>query len=198
MNTDYIDQIMASLSNRQMLSCIQLDDYSKPPFCSVTKPYFGTAQDLQEFKEFLAKESNSGCSEKPAITKFRILGIRSSVVHNYSHQHLNTWGWPYEIRSELVESVHVWLKHKKRCYRCLKAKLTGASYYCEASDTLHSLGGMIWGHPGVLDCSNGILLNRLYELEKAFTSEAAAMDDLQHFDGVPVLTEFLNDIFGDG
>lgn len=198
MSTDFLSVIQTELESAQYLYRVELEDFSRPPFSSGTKPYFGTCHDIHNFNAFLASVPGFKLDGPLLRTRMEILGIRTSTNSNFQHQHLNVWGWPYEIHCDLVESIHVWLRHKNSFYRCLKSRLVGASYYCDASDSLHPLGTMIWGHPGVLEYSNSTLYNRLFEIENIFSSEEELRDDMSAFDGKPVLAEFLNDIFGDG
>jgi len=98
----------------------------------------------------------------------------------------------------MIESIHLWIQSGERFYRCMKARLSKPSYYCKDTDTSHELGGVLWGHPGILEVEQGVISNRLYVVEKIFKTCEEMQADILTFDERPILTELLDEIFGDG
>ena len=195
--TDYIAEIVQPLLAKTPLFRVELDDFSMPPFGSSTKDYYGSEADLQIFSNSTRK-CHGFDIEEPYALPVECLGVKASVQPSYHFQHINTWGGIYEVACELVEAVHVWIRSDDEFCRCIKARITNGTYISVATDRPVPLGGMIWGHPGIIEIGSTSLTNSLFEVEKRFKTMGDVVIDYNNFDGRPILTEWLNDIFGDG
>lgn len=203
---------------------IELDDYAAASFTSFSKEYFGDQAAVQEwidaiaadekraesrkelrntFEAFKAGEKNLSISAAyrtvPFMTPMTVLKKERLVRENVQWEHINTWGFPYNIRCKVVESEHIWLSCGRKHYRGLFAKFINPEYESARSEW-QLLGDMLWGFPEVLTLQGNILQNRLAEPEKFFGSKYDALSDWEAFckKPDPIYKEFCNDIFGDG
>ena len=196
-HTDYIAAVLQPILAKTPLFQVNLDDFSMPPFGTSTKDYYGTEEDLRSFNESVRKRYRFDMAE-PSATRVDCLGVKASVQPSYHFSHINTWGGTYEVDCELIEAVHVWVRNNEGFSRCLKARITNGTYISIATDQPVSLGGAIWGHPGIIEIGPHWLSNSLFVVEKRFKTVGETILDYSNFDSRPILTEWLNDIFGDG
>lgn len=176
---------------------VELPDYAKPAFVTVSKSYFGTLDDFSAFFTAYNMDDKSDLREVH-MTEVPVLATRSSHADDFQIEHLNIHGWPHYMSGTAMESVHVWLKYNNRYYRCIRARLTNLHYDTEPDGEPMLYTGMSWGFPAIIEYSAPYTYNRLYETEKIFDTWEEAEADIRAFNGEVVLTEFFNDIFGDG
>lgn len=195
--SDYIAESLKPILAKTPFFRIDLDDFSMPPFGSSTKDYYGTEEDLRAFNESVRKRYRFEMVE-PFTTRVEYLGVKASVQPSYHFTHTNTWGGTYEVDCELIEAVHVWIRSNAGFCRCIKARITSGTYLSIATDQPVPLGGAIWGHPGIIEIGPHSISNSLFVVEKRFKTMEESILDFGNFDSRPILTEWLNDIFGDG
>lgn len=197
-DSKYISSVMRTVREPAQLQQIQLYDYSHAQFGTFFKSYFGTSEDIAAFLAEVDRIPGFQVQEPYPRIESRILEIRSSIQTAYKFHHFNVWNWPYEVSCETIESVHLWIQSGDRFYRCMKARLSKPSYYCEDTDTTHNLGSVLWGYPGILKVEDVTITNRLYVVEKVFKKQEEMRADILAFDGRPLLTQLLDEIFGGG
>ena len=131
---------------------------------------------------------------------FRSVNATRNEVLEYSDalkQHITDIGIDI-IDVDYDTKTHVWLKHDNRYYRCVRARLTDLHYDTEPDGQPKRYTGTTWGFPSIIDYSEPYTYNRLYETERIFNTWEEAEADIRAFSDDAILTEFFNDIFGDG
>ena len=203
---------------------VQLDDYSAPSFVSCGKNYYGTLEQIGGLFGEIAKDATlaedyqdilsaygrvaggeAGVThyvahrEVPFLVPANVLRTATSILTDYSWEHLNVWGCSYFLKCDRAESSHIWISCNGRHSRCVQTRFTDLRYKSAAQE-YEPLGDARWGFPCQIDGPAGDLRNRLYVDEKIFGSENEAMEDYAAFleKPDPNFAEFLNDVFGDG
>ncbi len=105
-----------------------LDDYSAASFTSFDKDYFGTLEDIdglfkairededtaERFQDILSVYDqylsgntkvthNVAYRDVPFLVPAKVLGAETSVLTNYSWEHVNTWGCIYKMKCDKAE-----------------------------------------------------------------------------------------------
>lgn len=177
---------------------VDLLDYAVPAFCTFTKPYFGTIEDIAEFRHALHRDEQ----RKPEDMEFASVKLYGSKYDSQGagmYEHTNIWGFPYYVWWDKLECIHLWVGIKDRFYRCVRARLTNLKYDTEQdASQADSPGKQIWGYPHILEYRHPFHFNRMYVIEKTFDNESDLLNDLQQYDGSIDLKGWLNDLFGDG
>ena len=187
---------------------IQLDDYSVPAFVTLSKPYFGTIEDIcsleqkviNKFKERYSDETCKILYNKDDNLKIMtVLKRRECSFENYKWEHKNIWCFPYYMKAKLINVFELLLKDDTSFYRCAKLIVKDLQYtdgiFINEWDKL--IGGF-WGFPEMIyyDEEKDSLISSMYYCQKQFGSEEDALNDFSvndvSFEG------FCNDIFGDG
>lgn len=203
---------------------LELDDYSAASFTSFGKYYYGTMEDMRcffgeltldedfkdRFRDLTSKfqafeEGQQDLShrvahrEVPFLVPVRLLHQEKITLENYEWTHTNTWGWPYYMRCDKVESEHLWLGCGREYCRVTKAVFTKLQYTGTIGQW-NNVGTMLWGFPCILAGDSSGFWNRLAEPEKFFKTRTEAQQDWERFSNNPDpdYSEFCNDIFGDG
>ena len=200
-----------------------LDDYSVPPYMSLSKEYFGTLEMIDSFIE--AIRTDAAISEKYKnlisaydkykngekdvthivaykevrfLDKVRRLATSESLLSDYKWEHLNIWNGPYNLKFQEAKSEHLWLSFKGRYVRCIKTCLTDLQY--ENATGQYSSPEKLWGFPHQIEIEGRTAFNRLYVVEKFFETKQDALNDAMNFKNKldTDFAEFFNDIFGDG
>lgn len=220
-----VDKIKYCENEKTQFYCLTLDDYATPSFCSFEKYYFGSipmieslvniieadkrwvdnhSQFIQAFKEYC--NGNTGVTHNVAYKEMSLLepvSVYTSIKIKTGFnklEHLNTWDCNYYMRWEQAESEHIWIKHKDRYFRCIKASFTDLQYSgFDKEDTYKELI-FTMGFPGIVDISSNSVFNRLFVSEKIFENKEEMLCDAEKFENAPdpIYTEIFNDIFGDG
>ena len=204
---------------------LQLDDYSAASFTSFGKDYFGTLDQMRElfddirsdedlaerfgdilttFDRYLAGEKKIthyvAYQEVPFLVQAKVLDSAASALTNHFWTHMNTWDWPYYMKCDKAESIHIWVSCHGQYCRCIQTAFSNLQYSTDRQG-YESLGGMTWGYPGQIDGMPGeIIRNRLFVMEKTFPSRTEAIADMDSFQSSPYpdFSGILEDIFGDG
>lgn len=203
---------------------LELDDHSAAAFTSFGKYYYGTMEDLRcffgeliideelkkRFKDLISTfqafdEGQRGLTHSiayrkvPFLVPAHLLHKEAVTLENYKWEHTNTWGWPYYMRCDKVESEHLWFACGGEYFRAVNAVFSKLQYAGTAGNWNH-IGTMLWGFPCILAGNPFSLWNRLAEPEKHFRIEEEVLQDWNEFLKAPDpdYSEFCNDIFGDG
>ena len=183
---------------RRDIFSVELADYAAPGFCSSWKPYFGSIEDISDFRCALYKDERRK-PENMTFSSVHVYGSRYSSREAGNYEHTNIWGFPYFIWWDKLDSVHIWISDKGKYYRCVRARMKSLEYDTDPSGAMkHSPGEQIWGYPHVLEYRHPFHFNRMYVIEKQFKTEEQLLDDLKHYNGDIQLKEWLDDLFGDG
>ncbi len=136
---------------------LTLDDYATVSFCSFSKFYYGTLDDIIPFMEIMEKEN-----EKPdmiAAFKDFILGnkeVTHAVAYNQQklltpvvfHQgvkqtytdkswtHKNIYGWPYEMHADRIEVEQAIITHEGKYHRFVPEKTGYYDIYSDSGDVI--------------------------------------------------------------
>ena len=177
---------------------VELPDYAMPGFCSGSKLYFGSIEDIASFRRALY--SDDRC--KPEDMEFmnaKLYGAKYSSQAAGKCEHTNVWGFPYFAWWDRLESVHLWIRYKDRFLRCVRVRMTNLRIDTnEDASASYSPGEQLWGYPHILEYRQPYHFNRMYEVEKTYETEDSLLYDLAHYDGSIELTTWLDDLFGDG
>lgn len=194
---------------------IELDDYSMPAFVSFGKNYYGTLKDVEEFiskfkedeyRELVkAFEDYKNRNESVEITvaynkrkmleEVKVYGFKEIISGSYQWEHINVWGYPYDLRCEGLKSLHYWIKNNDILCRVIKANFTKLQYI-NAVDEWADINA-IWGFPHIIEFG---MYNTLMVIEKRFDTVKELKEDMKQFNSIEDMdfTAFCNDIFGDG
>lgn len=177
---------------------VQLPDYAKPGFCTFSKSYFGTAEDIAEFRRALHQDEKRK-PEDMAFSAVQVFGTRYEARSAGIYEHTNVWGFLYYVWWNKLESVHLWVGDHGIYYRCVRARMTNLQYNTDENASMkRSPGKQIWGYPHVLEYRHPFHFSRMYVIEKRFDSEAEMLDDLKNYKGEIELGGWLDELFGDG
>ena len=203
---------------------LELDDCSAAAFTSFGKHYYGTMEDLRCFFRELTIDVNLKKQFRDLISAFQsfeegrqninhyiayrkvpflvpahLLHKKTVILENYEWEHTNTWGLPYYMRCDKVESEHLWFACDGEYCRTVKAVFSKLQYAGDVGRWKH-VGTMLWGFPCILAGNQFGFRNRLAESEKQFKTMEEVQQDWEVFlkSPDPDYSEFCNDIFGDG
>ena len=202
---------------------LYLEDHSAASITSFEKSYFGSIETIDEFintiqgNDKLINEYNElvSCLDKytkgekdithnvaykdvPFLTPVKILGTDTSLLTDYKWRHINTWGFPYDMKCEEVNSTHVWISCKGEYFRCIKSEFKELKYENVLGE--YTALGAAWGLTYQIEVKNDITYNRMFVIEKTFKNKNEALADIEKFKDKkdPIFTEVLKDVFGDG
>ena len=177
---------------------VELLDYATPGFCTHSKPYFGTLEDIAAFRNALYRDEKCKL-EDMSFAPVKVYGAKQKARDAGMHEHTNIWGYPYFVWWDRLESVHLWVGSGGRFDRCVRARMKNLKYGTDENAAMsQSPSGQIWGYPHVLEYRHPFHFNRMYVIETRFDSEKEMMDDQESFDGSIELSGWLDELFGDG
>ena len=207
--------------NNRMLA-LPLDDCHIPAFCSFSKPYFGYAENMEDFFEALKTEKNTeyllktyesfkagnsiqynvAYHEEKFLEPVSVVCKRQEHLGRKQWEFINTWGFPYKVRFSSGDLDIALVKYEKKYIRVFKAVLFGLSYKDEVSvePKWRRLNGSFWGFPQILtfdetDLRKNKSFARLYLPEKSYEKREEALKDFAS----PVSLDAVGEeIFADG
>lgn len=209
-----------TLNGKKTLYGITLDDYFSPSFCSSTKTYFGSLDEIQAFIESLedteqyliTKEAfkrylegdteathHVAYSEYKLIDSVDLLAEEEIKLDKTAWEFLNVWRFPQYMEIDSGSVKKVLLKHGKTYLRAIKASVSGLRTAdrpdAPKSEWLELFGGF-WGHPGILIANENTVHSTLYMKEKEYKTKKEA---IENFRTDPVSLDCMcEDVFGDG
>ena len=201
-----------------------LDDYSAASFTSFGKAYYGTLEQIAGFINSIENDAdldgrfteliaafrqycsgdlsvthNVAYQKVPLLEPVKLVGSATQRLDNYRWNHKNTWGWPYAMRCDTVETQHYWISAEGYYARCVVALFENLAYHGVGREW-NQVGNMLWGFPHIIESSGNLVTNTLLVEEKRFSKRKDMLADKEAFlDSRDVNFEaFCNDIFGDG
>lgn len=209
-----------TLNGKKTLYGITLDDYFSPSFCSSTKTYFGSLDEIQAFIELLEDteqylitkeafkrylEGDTEATHHVAYSEYRLLETvevfaeEEIKLDKTAWEFLNVWSFPQYMEIDSGTVKKVLLKHGKTYLRTIKASVSGLRTAdrldAPKSEWLELCGGF-WGHPGILKANENTVHSTLYMKEKEYKTKKEA---IEKFRTDPVCLDCLcEDVFGDG
>lgn len=202
---------------------IRLDEYAMVSFCSFTKNYYGTDDDMMQFAEALEKYSRLpelvqafkeyfvGNKEVQYCAAYNSQRLATPVVFHpensliltdYAWEHLNIYGFPYYMHADKIEIEQAIIRHENEYLRCARMKFTNLSYKDEyAKGGKEYLTGHFLGHPQVYKVDkrnrkNIIIEGRFFVKEEKYKTLKEAREHLTVED--LNFKPFMDDVFGDG
>ena len=203
---------------------LMLDDYSAASFTSFGKAYYGTLEQISGFIDSLETDEelegryteliaafrrfcsgdqsvthNVAYQKVPLLEPVKLIGSTTQRLDNYRWEHKNTWGWPYAMRCDAVETQHYWIAAEGYYARCVIALFENLAYHGVGHEW-NQVGTMLWGFPHIIESSGDLVTNTLLVEEKRFSKRKDMLADKEAFaENRDVNFEaFCNDIFGDG
>lgn len=73
---------------------------------------------------------NVAYRDVPFLVPAKVLGAETSVLTNYSWEHVNTWGCIYKMKCDKAESRHIWFSCHGSYTRCIQTRFTNLLYPC--------------------------------------------------------------------
>ncbi len=164
--------------DKTKLYAMILDEYAMASFCSFTKRYYGTLEDIRgfaeacertnnnadiakAFKEYIAgnkdAQYNAAYTNHRFITPVKILPaqwIPSNCPEfeftNYKWEHLNIYGCPYNMMADKITVNVAFIQEEKECSCCIKAKFINLSVESLIDEGRYDkIKNKFWGHPNV-------------------------------------------------
>lgn len=198
----------------------ELDDYALPGFASGSSLFLGTKSD---FKNLLRKSGaeqkrlkdtfKAFCDGKRTITHYvaygekrfayraKLLCRRKIKLGAYVYEHINIWGFPYNVKTDETELTVALIKFENRYYTYFRARVINPILLNEQEQCSLELGYNCWGFPGMMKHSvEGdvrSLYNALMVYDASFKHEKEAWDYFSSLKNVD-MKYFYNEVFGDG
>lgn len=202
---------------------IRLDEYAMVSFCSFTKNYYGTDKDMLRFSKALEKQQQlpelvdafkqyfdgnkeveycAAYNSKPLVMPVVFHQENSLTLTDYSWEHLNIYGFPYNMHADKIEIEQAIIRHENEYLRCARMKFYNLSYENEFSKSgKELLTGFFLGHPQVYKVDkrnrkNIIIEGRFFVKEETYKTlkEAREHQSENNLNFRP----FMDDVFGDG
>ena len=202
---------------------IDLDDYSLPGFCSGTRKYYGTADEVKAFVlslnnaegshlENLVKAIDFNCSNGYIlrhtveydkglfISPVTLIAQASFRIKAPEWMHLNIYGYPYYMKADSAIISEMIVKSRKIYVKCARAELKNLRYSIHPTKgKWKKLTDGFWGFPGIIqyDPKGDKTFSSLFFVEKE--SERKNDPELKIGDPKNIdLSGFCDNIFGDG
>ena len=202
----------------------ELDDCSLPGIASGTLKYLGTKTDFKKllqgtgpemkalrntFNDFCAGNQtikhNVAYSEQRFATPVKVLKRRKISKGPSVYNHLNAWGFPYDVITDATELTICLAKQRNNYYIYYRANVKNPRMENELSNSgdkqFMELGCAVWGFPGLLKHilreDGRILYNTLMLCDGCYKTEEEAMKSFNGMKDVN-MKRFYNELFGNG
>ena len=200
----------------------ELDDCSLPGIASGTLKYLGTKTDFKKllqgtgqetkgirntFKKFCAGNQtikhNVAFSEQRFATPVKILKRKKILKGPSVYNHLNIWGFPYDVIIDATDLTVCLAKQRNNYYIYYRAIVKNPRMENELSDSREKqfmqLGRVIWGFPGLLKYKEKekVLYNTLMICESCYKTQEEAFKKFNNMKDVN-MKSFYNELFGNG
>ena len=210
-------------NGKKIVYGISLNDYFTASFCSSTKTYYGTLDEIKTFVDTLDNEQFADTKEAfkcylegdtkvthyiaynqhRLIEKAEVLAEEEIELDKTSWKFLNLWSWPQYMEIDGGTVKMMLLKHGKTYLRAVRATVSGLRTSVKEdrpADMWLELCGGFWGHPCMLIVTDKgesyVVHSSLYMKEKEYATEQEA---IEHFRTDTVCLDCLcEDVFGDG
>ena len=198
-----------------------LDDPATPSFCSFDKLYVGTKSELDVAIDAMRQDKRYGDTvnayetywtdpnakhyvalrEVPILTPVRRICSSELTLGEKEWEHINVWGFPYNMRFDRAEIKQLLIKHEGKFHRLLRAKFSNLCYGAIDGKWSPANGGF-WGHGCLLDVqeeSDGSFsLNSLLYMKQDQFERASDADDLMLDPDKVFFDRICDEIFADG
>ena len=202
----------------------ELEDCSLPGIASGTLKYLGTKTDFKKllqgtspemkelrntFKDFCAGNQtikhNVAYAEQKFATPVKVLKRRKISKGPSVYNHLNAWGFPYDVITDATELTICLAKQRNNYYIYYRANVKNPRMENELSNSgdkqFMELGCAVWGFPGLLKHivreDGRILYNTLMLCDGCYKSEEEAVKIFNEMKDVN-MKGFYNELFGNG
>lgn len=202
----------------------ELEDCSLPGIASGTLKYLGTKTDFKKllqgtgpemkelrntFNDFCAGNQtikhNVAYSEQRFATPVKVLKRRKISKGPSVYNHLNAWGFPYDVITDATELTICLAKQRNNYYIYYRANVKNPRMENELSNSgdkqFMELGCAVWGFPGLLKHivreDGRILYNTLMLCDGCYKTEEEAMKSFNGMKDVS-MKRFYNELFGNG
>ena len=202
----------------------ELEDCSLPGIASGTLKYLGTKTDFKKllqgtgpemkelrntFNDFCAGNQtikhNVAYSEQRFATPVKVLKRRKISKGPSVYNHLNAWGFPYDVITDATELTICLAKQRNNYYIYYRANVKNPRMENELSNSgdkqFMELGCAVWGFPGLLKHivreDGRILYNTLMLCDCCYKTEEEAMKSFNGMKDVS-MKRFYNELFGNG
>ena len=172
-----------------------LDDYSASPICPGNKRYCGTKEEVADFIKAIENDKKNS---EISIGQHTVNCIEKTVLilKNHVWEHINTWGFPYMMKSDEIVAEQILIKVKNKYYRCIKPTFQNLQCSTENSNWM-LVGNRLWGFPNIYEITADKHRYRLYAIEQEYIDICEAQQDMNDMAKITLKTA-CDDIFGDG
>ena len=198
-----------------------LDDPATPSFCSFDKLYVGTRTELDIAIAAMKQDGQYAATvaayeaywtdpntkhyvalrEVPILTPVQRICSSELTLGEKEWEHINVWGFPYNMRFDRAEVKQLLIKHERKFHRLLRSKITNLCYGAVDGKWSPANGGF-WGHGCLLDVqeeSDGSFsLNSLLYMKQDQFERASDADDLMLDPDKIFFDRICDEIFADG
>ena len=209
------------MKKAEQLFALKMLDCATPPYCTFSKTYIGSIQDIEcvinrlrdipehmetveAFDSYLS--GNLQAAHRVAYKKERILRPVKQIAKNEFHleetiwEHINIWGFPYKMRFSHADIERAAIIIDGQNVLCCRARMHDLCY--EAQNQWYELIGGFWGNEWIMKVetqpdSHFSVRNDLYIEEDFFDSTEMMLESLADESTIN-LGEIVNEIFGDG
>ena len=202
----------------------ELEDCSLPGIASGTLKYLGTKTDFKKllqgtspemkelrntFKDFCAGNQtikhNVAYAEQKFATPVKVLKRKKISKGPSVYNHLNVWGFPYDVITDSTELTVCLAKQRNNYYIYYRANVKNPRMENELSNSgdkqFMELGCAVWGFPGLLKHivreDGRILYNTLMLCDGCYKTEEEAVKSFIELKDVS-MKRFYNELFGNG
>ena len=192
-----------------------------PPFVSADRIYIASASEMQKamdamddseccqetvkaYKRYMSGDKtathNIAYRDIPVLEKVDLICTSIILIGEHQWEHINSWGYPYEMKCDSAEIKRIVVKYDNQYLRCYK--ITFKNLYTELVEgEWQRLNHFFLGNHFLLDVQyptddDFTITTFLYETEGIYDTleEANAIDKKDNID----FKFFCDEIFGDG
>lgn len=200
---------------------MELDEPAEASFCSFSKPFFGTLNEIETVIQVMEKDGsyegtvaawkdyqagnrstthNVAYSERQFLRPVELITTARTVLKPRKWDHINVWGCTYPMKITGGTVYQIILKHEQKYYRCMKATLKNLQYESVSGEWTNV--GSFWGNAPVMKVDHlkdghSSVSNLLYVIEE----EGSNLDVLVEHMLNPYeikFDKFCDEIFADG
>ncbi len=203
---------------------VKLWDSATPAFAPASKLFAGSKADLFKFaegserccadsdaakgiREYFAGNKDAkhyvADSYVPAVMPVRILAESENILNRKEWDHINTWGYTYEMafKSAIVKQIVV--KSDKRYCRMLRVDFEGLEYSIGHGSKVRELADpkIFWGNEGVFTSSEKDgkkYLSTVLYVEEEWSKDKQALINKINDPELIIFDSICNEIFADG
>ncbi len=200
-----------------MYYAMTAEDYFMPSYCSGTKYFIGTEEQIAEhimaleqhekypefvkaFQAFRSGQTDvkiyAAYSEHTFLTPARLVTEQQLSLEKTDWDFLNVWECVYEMHTDAVQVSQAVFQIQDRYYLCIQARFRNLHY-----DDEEPMTGGFWGFPDFFkaeETENAVFLeSRLYTVCDVFDTEQEAVTALQNPESIN-LSRICEEIFADG